>query len=542
MYRIIPFTIALIISATAFSQNSCDSLQVGFTYGPDPAGIQFTDTSIINGPIVWYQWNFGDGNISFAQDPVHGYDVNGTYEVCLVISTQIEIDGEMVTCADTACQMVVYDEGSGFTCDQYQASFEFEFTEENTVVFFSTTDPPGGEHLWQFGDGTQGTGQQVTHVYDDAATYHACLVSYIWSDASQEFCTSSTCLPIVLVPSDCSGTETGFTSTQISPYDWSFVSTSSPSPSGFSWQVSDGTVAGGATLDHSFNVPGTYEVCLGTWWAIAGGDSCWSNSCQMIQVVDSVPCDPDFSASFSFEITPDGVSFTAMPDTADGWLWDLGNGITAAGLNTIHQFDTVGAHTVCLSAWYWNESLQDTCWAINCQVITIDGCDPDFTVSIQTENDGVDYTFTAISPFEVNGIIWDLGDGTNAFGEVVSNSYTSAGPIEICVDAWYWHDMTQDTCWANHCITIDPPVGLHELSGVDRMVWPQPADRILSISSSLPIEEISVITLEGREIFKSLRSSSAFDLDVSHLPAGTYLLECRAKNGVIWRRKVVIAH
>ncbi len=541
MHRIIPAILTLLINATAFSQNSCDSLQVGFTYDPDPAGIQFTDTSIVNGPIVWYQWNFGDGNISFAQDPVHGYDVNGTYEVCLIISTQIDVDGEMITCTDTTCQMVVYDEGSGFTCDQYQASFEFEITEENTVVFFSTTDPPGGEYLWQFGDGSQGSGLQVTHVYDVAATYNACLVSYIWSDASQEFCTSSICSPIVLVASDCSGVETGFTSTQLSPYGWSFVSTSTPIPSGYSWQISDGTVAGGAQLDHTFDVPGTYEVCLGTWWAIAGGDSCWSNSCQIIQVVDSVPCDPDLTASFSYEITPDGVSFTAAPDTMDGWLWDLGDGTMAAGMNVIHLFDTVGPHTVCLDVWYWNESLQDTCWANVCQVITLTGCDPDFSVSIQAENDGVEYTFTAIGVLEVNGFIWDLGDGATGGGEVISHDYSAGGPIEVCVDAWYWNEIIQDTCWANDCITIDPPVGIINAHTGEWTIWPQPADAFIFISApATTIEMLRLISIEGREMLSIHRPVPPIGLDVSDLPAGTYLLECVDRDRTHHRSRVII--
>jgi PKD repeat protein len=532
------FLFVVTIAALCRAQNSCDSLQVGFSFGPDPAGIQFSDSSLINGPIVWYQWTFGDGEVSFAQDPVHAYLVNGSYEACLTISTQIEVDGEMITCTDSACHIVVYDQGSGFTCDQYQASFEWE-AQGNTITFLSTTDPPGGEHLWQFGDGDNGSGQQAAHTYADAATYTACLVSYIWSDASQEFCTSSTCQVIPVGGLDCAGHETGFTSAQITPYEWSFTSTSTPTPTGFSWEISDGTLSGGPELVHTFSNTGTYEVCLGTWWT-AGQDSCWSSSCQMIQVVDSVPCDPNFVASFSFEETLDGISFTAIADSADGWLWDLGDGTTGAGENIIHEFDSTGVYSVCLYAWYWNDALQDTCWTYHCQQVIIGGCDPNFEVSIQVENDGMDHTFTALANLDVIGYIWDLGDGTETSGNIVSHTYNIAGPLEVCVNVWYWNEQVQDTCWANACIVVDPPVGISDRQHNTWSVYPQPAGTVMMITGSGDVEWVRLISIDGRSMMEKRNTALPIVLNVAQLPAGTYILEISAEGGKSFRKPVII--
>jgi len=48
--------------------------------------ISFTDMSYDNdGSLVNWSWNFGDGNLSFEQDPVHTYSSTGSYDVCLTV-------------------------------------------------------------------------------------------------------------------------------------------------------------------------------------------------------------------------------------------------------------------------------------------------------------------------------------------------------------------------------------------------------------------------------------------------------------------------
>jgi PKD repeat protein len=54
------------------------------TNGTVPHTFQFTDQSIEN-PDSWC-WNFGEGNISYVQHPVHTYLMNGLYTVNLTVS------------------------------------------------------------------------------------------------------------------------------------------------------------------------------------------------------------------------------------------------------------------------------------------------------------------------------------------------------------------------------------------------------------------------------------------------------------------------
>jgi gliding motility-associated-like protein len=64
------------------------------------APVQFNDLSVATyKPVVAWEWNFGDGNISNVQNPSHVYDVGGDYNVQMVSSS---IKG----CVDTFKQVV----------------------------------------------------------------------------------------------------------------------------------------------------------------------------------------------------------------------------------------------------------------------------------------------------------------------------------------------------------------------------------------------------------------------------------------------------
>jgi len=62
----------------------CDlCLSVDFDFTDSILTVSFSDMSV--GATSW-DWEFGDGNTSTAQDPVHTYDSSGNYEVCLTAS------------------------------------------------------------------------------------------------------------------------------------------------------------------------------------------------------------------------------------------------------------------------------------------------------------------------------------------------------------------------------------------------------------------------------------------------------------------------
>ena len=73
----------------------CEQPIAGFEYTLDNYCVHFTDTS--TNATQWY-WDFGDGNFSNWQHPVHCYSNHGEYNVCLISSNNCG--------ADTVCEVV----------------------------------------------------------------------------------------------------------------------------------------------------------------------------------------------------------------------------------------------------------------------------------------------------------------------------------------------------------------------------------------------------------------------------------------------------
>jgi len=59
------------------------------TAGKPPLTVQFTDTSNVPRVLTW-EWNFGDGESSFKQNPDHTYAADGSYDVTLTVTSADE--------------------------------------------------------------------------------------------------------------------------------------------------------------------------------------------------------------------------------------------------------------------------------------------------------------------------------------------------------------------------------------------------------------------------------------------------------------------
>jgi PKD repeat protein len=64
--------------------------------------VQFTDLSTPSGEITYWHWDFGDGEESYEQNPVHAYSAIGIYTVTLSVASAKGSDTATGTheCAD----------------------------------------------------------------------------------------------------------------------------------------------------------------------------------------------------------------------------------------------------------------------------------------------------------------------------------------------------------------------------------------------------------------------------------------------------------
>ncbi len=129
----------------------------------------------------------------------------------------------------------------------------------------------GMSYSWSFGDGTSGTGMNISHLYGANGTYVVTLTA-----TSTTNCTYINTLTITItdVPLNCTGHNASFTST-VSNNIATFVNTTTPpAQSGltptFTWIFGDGTpgvsVQALGTMPHTYSATGTYNVSLISSW------------------------------------------------------------------------------------------------------------------------------------------------------------------------------------------------------------------------------------------------------------------------------------
>ncbi len=145
---------------------------------------QFTNHTTITPPfeISEWNWDFGDSETSYEENPVHNYDAPGVYMVQLFAST------------DAGCNnyfqkevLVLPNPEAGFS-----VNMGLHHCLNTEVSFFNeATDPNIVEWHWNFGDGTESSEENPQHVFTTSGTFE------VWQKVtSSNGCSDSTMLSL----------------------------------------------------------------------------------------------------------------------------------------------------------------------------------------------------------------------------------------------------------------------------------------------------------------------------------------------------------
>jgi len=238
--------------------------------------IQFIDSSFGN-PSEW-TWEFGDGTTADGQNPLHTYEEEGMYEVCLTISSE---DGE---CEDTYCEIIEvfnYNEYCQAQFYYYPAVDSFPSGGDYGIQFidYSFGNPTSWD--WDFGDGGASTEQNPLHVYNDEGFYEVCLTIANPADS----CESTWCEEIYVFNDTISDCWAWF-EYEMDELTVDFEGYLMNSQIGeYTWDFGDGTGGDGQTISHTYGTDGVYTVTLSVADSASG---CYTTYTEML-VVGDVP-------------------------------------------------------------------------------------------------------------------------------------------------------------------------------------------------------------------------------------------------------------
>jgi gliding motility-associated-like protein len=367
----------------------------------------FVDNSI--GATSWL-WNFGDGNTSSLQNPLHVYNALGTYTVSLTVSNGV--------CTHSTQQAInIVNEKANFIADNDTVC-------KNSPVNFSSININAANistWQWNFGDGSSATTtSSASHAYTAAGEY---TVSLIITDVLGCNDTMSTNITV-------NGATAFFSSNVQSACigNGNVLFTDASSTDGVHpivkkiWNYGDGVIdsASSPPYAHLYTIAGNYNVSLTVTDAYGCSDIFTSPSAIVIAQPKA-----DFNS-------PDTNSCIGKPinfiNTSSGsnlqYNWQFGDGLQSTTMNPVHQYSIIGLYTVSLQVTD-QYGCKDSITRNN--YIAISFPHASFTVSDSVSTCPPMLANFTNSSVSYTSLIWDFGDGNTSTLISPSHYYISPG-------------------------------------------------------------------------------------------------------------------
>jgi PKD repeat protein len=380
------------------------------TEGTIPFAVKFDASASQNADS--YSWNFGDGINGTGKIVDHTFEKAGTFNVKLTVSNA---NGTANSTVQTVTAIEPIMPVANFTANKTSGLTPL------TVNFVATTSTPDATYSWDFGDGTNGTGQVVEHIFIVEGQHEVVLTVTNANGTANSIAQTITAIEPILPIAEFSKNATEGTI----PFAVKFDASTSQNADSYSWNFGDGSNGTGKIVEHTFENAGTFNITL----KVSNANGTANSTAQTITVIKSILPIAEFTKNATEGITPFAVNFVATTSTSDAtYSWDFGDGGNGTGQVVDHTFIVEGQHEVVLTVTNANGTANST--------QTITAIEPILPIAEFTKN-----ATEGITPFTVNfdasasqnadSYSWNFGDGTNGTGKIVEHTFEIAGIFNV---------------------------------------------------------------------------------------------------------------
>ncbi|RWZ50892.1 PKD domain-containing protein [Labedella phragmitis] len=228
------------------------------------------------------------------------------------------------------------------------ASFTAATTDLSVSLDASASADPDGtivSSMWDFGDGTTGTGTTISHPYAEGGTYTVTLLV-----TDNRGGTATTTREVTVTAPNVAPTAS-FTA-EATNLSATFDASASTDPDGtiasYAWNFGDGQNGTGATTNHTYGSAGDFLVTL-TVTDNRGGTATTTRVVSATAPANQNPT-ASFTASGSgLAVSVNGSASTDPDGTIASYAWDFGDEGTATGATANHTYAAAGEYTVTLT-------------------------------------------------------------------------------------------------------------------------------------------------------------------------------------------------
>ena len=372
--------------------------------------INFTDNTN-NNPDAW-EWDFGDGNTSTLQNPMHLYQSSGNYDVSLTVTR----DGQ---CASTYTI-----NHAAEVLDNPVLSIDVDTTYSCTAplnVEFTDNTPSANQWSWDFGNGIFSNTASNIITFNNVGNYDVALnVEDIYG------CRSDTIFKELIKIENIEVDILASSTSGCIPLDIEFTpNISSIRPIiDWSWNFGDGNFSNTEIPTNEYISSGIFDVSL----LVRNDYGCIQSTTYHNLISADEPPNVDFISNQVTACVGESIIFTDLSNTSTNitsWEWDFGDGTSSFNQNPVHPFQFSGIFDIKLIAS--SNSCSDS--LIFYDYIEIleplayfeegHNCTDPYSVEFTNFSLGADEVF------------WDFGDGNTSISTNPTHTFSSRGVYNV---------------------------------------------------------------------------------------------------------------